>query len=652
MSARSAAGRALAAAALAASLARAGTAELRPVVAERGGRAAVEIHSGNEQVGLAPAASPCGIELRLPGAEPVPIPFRPPSARTGPRLEFPPEHVGALTLRLRLERRTPDLVERTVEVTAEAPARFALSFSFFPAAEGDYASFTGTERDRIVYDTLGGGPEYPSVKGQTFPVAMVRQRDRVLGILADSPGLWENRCQVEIDPAARRLAVMTGDGRDPYDLVIRYDARQKYRYSMDGWQRLSAGESRRYATWLFAAPARSHYDAQLAAHLALANARGWNGSAVEAILRNTAYLLLRRNLMRDEGRYIFISGIGYGWKQWVSDGFYVSLGLDDPEKTHEACRSVFLDRITYEDNAQYYLIWSALVARAGGEPDRALVRQAYDFIRRHERDGIYYPPRLEGASVPTGFRTYMDLLPYADGDPPSSDQGFHCGALLAARELGLPVTDVVVERAVAGYRRMFNARGGYMPTSLGQPELIGQDGLYGATLTFALFGRKLLEDAQVLAHHRTSLRTASPFGLRVISQADGSLLPGHKGTYVFGGSWFLCDAANTLLAAVHGLPAAEADALLVERIARELAHVPAFHESISTVDGKPHGHILYSWNSGYWWLRREVRRRLGQAGPDPVDAAIDARLGVSRAKGYLESGGVRTLGPGVTSPDR
>jgi hypothetical protein len=74
---------------------------------------------------------------------------------------------------------------------------------------------------------------------------------------------------------------------------------------------------------------------------------------------------------------------------------------------------------------------------------------------------------------------------------------------------------------------------------------------------------------------------------------------------------------------------------LVERIAREIARVPAFNESISTVDGQPHGHILYSWNSGYWWLHKEIRRRLGQTGPDPVGAVIDAQLGIVGEGGVL-----------------
>jgi hypothetical protein len=507
--------------------------------------------------------------------------------------------------------------------------------------EGEFATFTGPAKARTLLDTVRG-----SAKTETFPVAMLRTADHVFGLAADSPGLWENRCQVLLDPPARRLAVLAGDGRDPYPLVIQppEDARDTYQYSMDGWQRLAAGETRRFTTWAFASAARNHYDAQVAAHLAVANGKGWNSSALEAILRNTSLFLLRRNLALDangqprDGRYIFISGPGYGWKQWVSDGFYTAMGLDDPEKTIESNRAVFWTRMDYEDNAQYYLIWAVLMKRAGGTVNDALVRKAYAFIRQHETNGLYIPPPLPGAPSAKGWKTYHDVLEYDDDDCPTSNQGFHCGALLAARELGLEVTEAEIDRAIAGYRSLFNRERGFMPTSRKRRDTLGQDTLYGATLTYAVFGRKLLTDEQVLTHHRTSEKVKTPYGLRVISQADGSLLPGHSGVYCYGGSWFLNDAANYLLAGVHGLPAAEVDALLAERIVREIAQVPAFNESISTVDGHPHGHILYSWNSGYWWLRREIRRRLGQTGDDPVARAIDAWLGVVRERGYLRLG--------------
>jgi len=616
-------------------------AELQPSLSEANGVQRVECRLGDLLVARSTDAAPAGVELRLPGSEWTPVRFQTRTERDRV-IELGPERIGPLTLRWRVVRRAPFLIERTIEVKADAPQRFTVAFPLDLAVAGAFASFSGPVTERVVCDTVRG-----AARTETFPVAMVRTDDRVFGIAADSPGLWENRCQVLLDPAARRIVVLTGDGRDPYPLVIKppEDARDTYQYQMDGWQSLGAGETRSFTTWVFSSPARNHYDAQVAAHLAVANAKGWNRSIVEAILRNTSLYLLRRNLARDaddrprDGRYIFVSGPGYGWKQWVSDGFYTALGLDDPEKTIESNRAVFWTRMDYEDNAQYYLIWAVLMKRAGGTLNESLARRAYAFIREHERDGLYIPPSLPGAPDPRGCKTYHDVLLYDDGDCPASNQGFHCGALLAAKELGLGVTDAEIEKAIAGYRSLFNTDLGFMPTSLKQRDTLGQDTLYGATLTYAVFGEKLLTDEQVLTHHRTSERVKTPYGLRVISQANGSLLPGHSGVYCYGGSWFLNDAANYLLAGVHGLPAAEVDALLAERIAREIAQVPAFNESISTVDGHPHGHILYSWNSGYWWLRREIRRRLGQTGDDPVDRAIDARLGVVQDRGFLRLAG-------------
>ncbi|MBL9129306.1 MAG: hypothetical protein JNL97_16770, partial [Verrucomicrobiales bacterium] len=576
--------------------------------------------------------------MRFPGGGWEPARFEEARDEDG-RLELGPARLRDLTLRWRLVRKTPALVERTLEVHANRPATFALSFPLVLAFEGVCESFSGPASSRILCDTVRG-----AARTETLPVAMVRAPTFVVGVVADSPGLWENRCLVLLDPEARRVAALAGDGRDPYPLVVKppEDARDTYQYTMDGWQTLAAGETRTFTTWVFAAPARSAYDARTAAHMAIANAKGWNGSIVEAILRNTSYYLLRRNLARDaddrsrSGRYIFVSGPGYGWKQWVSDGFYTALGLDDPEKTIESNRAVFWTRMDYEDNAQYYLIWAVLMKRAGGSIDDALVRKAYDFIRRNEKDGFYIPPALPGSPNPRGWKTYHDVLLYDEDDCPTSNQGFHCGALLAAKELGLPVEDADIERAILAYRSLFNAERGFFPTSRKQRDTLGQDTLYGATLTYAVFGRKVLTDELVRAHVRTSEKVKSPYGLRVISQADGSLLPGHSGVYCYGGSWFLNDAANYLLAEIHGWPSSEIRTLLAERIGREIARVPAFNESISTLDGHPHGHVLYSWNSGYAWLRREVRRRLGQTGPDPVDAVIDARLGVTRARGFLE----------------
>jgi len=373
----------LAALLLSALAARAEVVEIRPALVERDGGIGIEYRSAGMLVGRATESAPAGVEILLPGGRSAPVQFRTKNLRRGV-IELGPAKVGALTLRLRLVQKTPSLVERTLEVRADSAQRFAVTFPLDLAIEGEFASFSGPEKARVICDTVRG-----SARTETFPVAMVGASGKVFGVIADSPGLWENRCQVLLDPPGRRLAVLTGDGRDPYPLVIKppEDARDTYQYQMDGWQSLAAGETRRFTTWVFASPARNHYDAQVAAHLAVANGKGWNSSTLEAILRNTSLFLLRRNLARDEnnqprdGRYIFISGPGYGWKQWVSDGFYVSLGLADPEKTIESNRAVFWTRMDYEDNAQYCLIWAVLMKRAGGTVNEALVRKADGLIR-------------------------------------------------------------------------------------------------------------------------------------------------------------------------------------------------------------------------------------------------------------------------------
>lgn len=552
-------------------------------------------------------------------------------------LELSGAETGGLSFQESFSNLGPDLIERTVTVIAETDARYYLNLGWRAAVDGEFYSFSGKESEPATYSPGCSGPEFGGGSLQTFPFLGCLAGDRLYGIIGDTPGRWENRSFMAFDPASRKLSLCNGDGspRRVISIPRDVDATSVYRAHFDGWQHIEAGETQTWTTWIFASPARSLYDVQLAAHLALANAKGFNQSGLEAILRNTSYLLLRRNLLRPESDYIFISGVGYGWKQWVSDGFWMSRGLDDPVYDASAQAAVFYERLDYEDNAQYYLIWAGLVKRAGGDLDMRTVDRAYRFMRAHEVDGLFVPPRLKPDLA--CFKTYHDQLPYDDDDAPSSNQGFHCGALFAARELGYPVTDEEIQKVKDGYARMFNAEGGYMATSLKQQEHIGQDALYGEVLTYAVFGEKLLPDEMVQKHIETTMRLQTPYGMRVISKANGDLLDGHSGVYVFGGSWFLNDGCVYLDGLIHGMAPAWIDEKLLWRLEKELAVMPAFHESISTVDGHPHGHHLYSWNSGFWWLRREVRTRLGMDGPDPLAAALDVKLGIQRQDQMLLS---------------
>lgn len=553
----------------------------------------------------------------------------------GDRFQLSGGSAPGLELTESWKRITPSLWERSVSVKANTDNRYYLDMAWKTLLEGKYYSYIKEETATTTYSPSCTGTMFPDNSWQTFPLAGIRQGDNFYGFIGDSPGLWENRSFLRIDHEKRQISVATGDGSAKQVLMIPWDqdATNIYRMKFDGWQHIEAGEEQHFTTWVFSSPVHSLYDIQLASALALANGKGWNSGSIEAILRDTSYLLLRRNLLRTESDYIFISGVGYGWKQWVSDGFWLSRGLDNPKFDAEANQAVFFDRVNYEDNAQYFLIWSYLVKKAGGNPDQRTIARAYRFIREHEKNGLYIPPRLKPEKA--CFKTYHDQLPYDDDDAPSSNQGFHCGALLAAKELGFDVTDADIEKAIAGYRSMFNESGSYFATSLKQQDHIGQDSLYGEVLTYAVFGKKLLPDDLVRRHLETTMRIQSPYGMRVISKANGDLIDGHSGVYTDGGSWFLNDGANYLCGLIHGMDPQWVDDKTLWRLEKEFAWMPAFHESISTVTGKPHGHHLYSWNSGYWWLRKEIRKHLGMEGTDPLDTRVDTMLNVVRRDGYL-----------------
>ena len=522
------------------------------------------------------------------------------------------------------------------DVYARALAVFNLEWRYEVPAAAFY-SWRGEEKQRVELTQDTGEDDRRKLPAQLFPFAAALADGMLLGAVGECPAFWENRSQQIIDPKGSFFVLRTGDGSARR--VIRKiwgDPTEFYSGEADGWQHLERGETRRYEVFEFREPARTLYGVRLAAHRALARAKGWDSGLLEAILRNTAYLHLRRNLLRPESRYIFTSGVTYGWKQWASDAAMTGLGLGDAEMLGEAMRGLFFDRLNYEDNAQWYLIASAVAARAGYRPNLALCRRAWEFLREHENGGAYQPPRLDAPNAGLGWRTYMDLFYYEDGDVPASNQGFHCGAHLAARELGLASSGDGFRAACRAYAGLFNARDGYFPTSLRRQEVFGGDALYGAAVTFAAFGKKCLPDELVLRHCRHAMKIRSPFGLRVVSKAGGELLekdqygpgnphglePEKAGAYVQGGSWFFCDAGTWLAGLAHGLEARLVDRLLEERIRIELEEMPAFSESIHTRTGAHHGNVLYGANALYVWLRREIRARLGMRGPDPVEAAI------------------------------
>ena len=126
--------------------------EVHPMFSEKDGVVRVEYRAGETLVGRATDAAPAGVELLLPGAAAVPVRFPTHTKRAG-GFELGPVKLGALTLRMRIVQRTPALVERTLEVTADAAQKFSVTFPLEFALDGEFASYSGPEKARVIYDT-------------------------------------------------------------------------------------------------------------------------------------------------------------------------------------------------------------------------------------------------------------------------------------------------------------------------------------------------------------------------------------------------------------------------------------------------------------------------------------------------------------------
>ncbi len=591
------------------------------------------------------------VTIEIPGESPRTLKPGPARSVFNAKIsEFP--KLPGLTIRQVVRDLGGGVVERSIEVVADRDITFNLELPYeFPRAESFYSwrrkenARVALMHDRLVPDKL----MKPGVSVQLWPFAGAVEGGQLTGVLSDTPGFWENRSQQIIDPAQRRILLRTGDGSPKHITSGTNDSAgylTMYHAEFDGWQHIRKSQMLEFKTWLFAAPVRDLYDIQLAAHRALATGKGWNDSAVTAILRNAAYLLVRRNLVRPESRYMISSGPNYGWHQWVCDMAMMGLGLQDMEILAEGMRGTYWNRQNGEDQAQWYLIVAALLARAGFKPNSAMCRSSLEYMRDNEKDGAFVPPPAMADPKNLGWKTYMDIFYYTNGDTMTSNQGFHCGGLMAAQELGFPIRDADVRRAETAYAKMFNSEGGYFPTSVMRPEVFGGDALYGEAVSFAAFGKKSLPDDLVQRHCRHAMKIQSPWGIRIFSKANGDFLeadqygpkgglspyglpPEESGEYCQGGSWFFCDAGTWLSGLIHGLDASLVDSLLVRRIQAELTHEPAFGEAISTRTGLHSknrwggGNIMYAPCALYLWLRPTIRQRLGHKGPDPVNATVD-----------------------------
>ena len=203
-------------------------AEIRPTVFRSGGKAWIQI-TDDKAIVFSPLVDHSGLQITVPGGS---------AAITYPLVENQDgvlhlqggRHNG-LTLAETWRSVTPDLLERTVTVTAAADQRYYLDFGWQTSEHGSYFSFLGEETTSKKYSPSCSGPEFGQAGRQTFPFLGFRVADRLYGLIADSPGLWENRCFMEFNLEQKRVSLCNGDGSPKRTILIPYnvDATSVYR---------------------------------------------------------------------------------------------------------------------------------------------------------------------------------------------------------------------------------------------------------------------------------------------------------------------------------------------------------------------------------------------------------------------------------------
>ena len=139
---------------------------------------------------------------------------------------------------------------------------------------------------------------------------------------------------------------------------------------------------------------------------------------------------------------------------------------------------------------------------AGYLPDPAAVA---DFFRKLQRDKITYAVLFDRAPLTQGLAAPLFLLAliqwlFTDAAADIKLPRIRWLMVFIACACG----SGCIAAAKEGFRRMFNEAGGYFATSLKQQDHVGQDSLYGAVLTFAVFGERLVPDVALQEGENTA----------------------------------------------------------------------------------------------------------------------------------------------------
>ena len=356
----------------------------------------------------------------------------------------------------------------------------------------------------------------------------------------------------------------------------------------------------------------------------LAISKHWsNGRIVDLLgsaLFSSAYMNLRVN-ETGKSKYWVIPAISYSNKQYTRDAFYMSMIL--PYQYSKFCfenEEKQDGEFTGAERQLCVIIWAYRNYEAGYKIDPERLREILARIEEHVTNG-YYLGYMKGTANDGCFQGLMDLLAFEKDDTLTHNQGLFVVALMCASKMGMePKTSIAL--AQQNYRNLFNPKISAFPLSRQKITILDINALMGDLLAQVYFGKRLLGQADVLAHYETLKKySKTQFGFKCVANPDGSYLTKSEyrsksfesgiqnvmdGEYQCGGSWYLYDMLMLMDAYLDG--AKDAEDLMIWRTKLEFAAGDSTHEFINTITGAPHQPNM-GWNAAVYGLWSEIIRQ-------------------------------------------
>jgi len=347
-----------------------------------------------------------------------------------------------------------------------------------------------------------------------------------------------------------------------------------------GYHQLLSGDRNTKRTFIFVAPTSpTLHDIRLASQVYLADGLRFKGTTEEKCLYS-CYQMLMWITGAANFKPLSVPSINYAPDMYNRDSFWSMMGTYDKESSE----SIFNEWAATQNeagtigtiitpdmgskelkgnDATLEFLWFALVNKRlyGTPPPMDKITRAFHYILNEmdaDGDGICSARFVLGQNDCVEYPNRTSAL--------SVNQGMLAVTLRVARELGLPVTNEIIEKANAGYRAFYDKKRGYLLDNRNFPYVITFNSLLPEFVSLWLFNEPILTSVMVnnTLDKVPSGKGYSPLIFHVknlyFTQQNKPFSPNlfwDNGIYYNAGSWMREEVCGYIAGMKHGWKPAE-----------------------------------------------------------------------------------------------